>query len=130
MKVCPTGATVKNEDGIVTVDKNVCIGCRACMTACPYEARYFKEHLEGYFGHKLTPFEEVKYTAQPKGVIDKCDFCQSRLQKGLKPACVTNCIANARYFGTKEEMADLIHRRSGYQLRPELGTNPSIYYLP
>jgi molybdopterin-containing oxidoreductase family iron-sulfur binding subunit len=131
VKVCPTGATERNSDGIVTVDKNVCIGCRACMAACPYEARNFRASLEGYFGEALTPFEKVKYGDHPRGVVDKCDFClKERLSKGLKPACVENCIANARFFGAKEEMAEMVHRRNGYQLRPELGTNPSIYYLP
>ncbi|MGE4272534.1 MAG: 4Fe-4S dicluster domain-containing protein [Desulfitobacterium sp.] len=132
VNVCPTGATEKREDGIVTVDKEVCIGCRACMTACPYGARYFRESEEGYFGQELTPFEAVKYVDQPKGVIDKCDFClESRLSKGLsEPACVQTCIAKARFFGKKEDLEELIQSRKGYQLRPELGTNPSVYYLP
>jgi len=130
--VCPSGATYKREDGIVVVDKEVCIGCRACMTACPYEARYFVDHEGGYFGPELTPFEAVKYGDKPRGVVDKCDFCLSsgRLERGEKPACVQNCIAEARFFGTKEEMAELIAQRGGYQLRPELDTEPSVYYLP
>lgn len=129
--VCPSGATQKREDGIVTVDKNICIGCRACMIACPYGARYFRESEEGYFGSVLTPFEKEKYVNMPKGVIDKCDFCvESRLAKGLEPACVQTCITKARIFGKKEDLQEVIRRRSGFQLRPELGTDPSVYYLP
>ncbi|HHV65593.1 MAG TPA: 4Fe-4S dicluster domain-containing protein [Peptococcaceae bacterium] len=129
--VCPSGATVKREDGIVSIDKEKCIGCRACIIACPYGARYFRGNDLGYFGKDLTPFEEIKYRNQPKGVVDKCDFClENRLAQGLEPACVQTCVTKARYFGQKEELTELIVSRKGYQLRPELGTNPSVYYLP
>jgi len=130
--VCPTGATQKRtEDGIVTINKEQCIGCQACMTACPYGARYRRENNDGYFGTKLTPFEEAHYKQYPTKVVDKCDFClESRLKDGLEPACVQSCITLARTFGTLEELEELIIQRQGYQLRPELGNDPSVFYLP
>ena len=129
LKACPSGATQRNEDGIVTCDKDICVGCRACMTACPYTARSFIESLSGYFSEGLTPFEEAKYT-KTSGVVDKCDFCSSRLREGKDPACVNACVTGARTFGAAEELTALIDGRNGYQMRAELGTNPSVYYLP
>lgn len=129
VSVCPTGATVKRDDGIVTVDKDICVGCKACMVACPYSARYYRKDDNGYFGPELTPYEKVKYENMPKGVVDKCDFCLSRLKKGQKPACVELCVTQARHFGTKEELAPLIQGRKAYQLLPELGTDPQVYYI-
>jgi molybdopterin-containing oxidoreductase family iron-sulfur binding subunit len=130
VKVCPAGATEKDDMGIVTVNKDKCIGCKACMTACPYGARYFREDEKGYFGTP-TPYESKKYEDKPKGVIDKCDFCKkNRLTKGFtEPACVQNCIAEARKFGKEEDLQSLIQRRQGFQLHPEMSTNPRVYYL-
>ena len=131
VKACPSGATKRDEKtGVVTADKNVCVGCRACVMACPYGARYYREDDEGYFGG-LTPYEKVKYAQMPSGVVDKCDFCvETRLSKGQQPACVQNCITQARHFGEKDVLERMVIERNGYQLRPELGTKPSIYYLP
>jgi len=129
--VCPTGATSKDKvTGIVSIDKKVCIGCSACVTACPYTARYPVHTYEGYFGEELTPYEEIKYKNMPSGVTDKCDFCADRLKQGLEPACVQVCLSSARIFGKKEDLMELITRRNGFQLRQELGTDPNVYYLP
>lgn len=134
-EVCPTGATVKRPDGIVVVDKDKCSGCRYCMMACPYGARYFHAKPREYFpGQGLTPYEEWGYRNHPTGVVEKCDFCVERLERGVEPSCVVTCIAHARYFGDlsdpEGEVATLIRDRGGYQLQPQLGTDASVFYLP
>lgn len=146
LKVCPTGATSQRPDGIVDVDHDKCIGCRYCMMACPYGARYFYEYERRYFpGQELTPYEEYGYAQLQTGVVMKCTFCEERIEAGLKkgmvpgvdreatPACVINCMCKARYFGNLDdpnsEVAQLIRERGGTQLRPELGQDPSVYYI-
>jgi molybdopterin-containing oxidoreductase family iron-sulfur binding subunit len=139
VEACPTGATIKQiEDGIVTIDPTKCMGCKACMAACPYGARYFYDGVKEYFpGQGLTSFEHLGL--QKHGVIavvQKCDFCLStrRLEEGREPACVEVCMTHARYFGDlsdpNSEVSLLIRQRRGFQLNPELGTNPSVFYLP
>lgn len=132
VEVCPSGASVKNENGIVTIDKEKCIGCKSCMAACPYQARYYIESADGYFGKDLTAYEEVRYGAMPAGTVDKCDFCMGngRLEAGEPPACVEACLAKARIFGDLDELQSLIDDRDAAQLMPEQGTNPSVYYIP
>ena|SRR3990170_7333166 len=132
-KVCPTGATQQRPDGIVMVDYARCIGCRACMTACPYQVRFYGKEIQGYFPGGLTPFEEMGYKRFQPGTVQKCTFCVERVEAGLEPACVQTCPAKARYFGDLEdgdgEVARLIVERHAFRLRPEMGTEPSIYYL-
>ena len=111
-RVCPTKATQIRPDGIVYVDQDECIGCKYCMIACPYGARYYVEEHKPYFGDQgFTPFEQFGYQKQKAGVVMKCDYCRERIDAGLArglqpgvdreatPACVINCMAKARYFG-------------------------------
>jgi dimethyl sulfoxide reductase iron-sulfur subunit len=135
-KVCPTGATQKLENGVVIIDAEKCIGCRYCMAACPYNARFFNYgHAKEYFPEKgATPFEVVHQSEHTKGVVEKCNFCLDRVEVGDLPLCVQTCPGKARYFGNiddpSSEVARLIAARGGVSLLAELGTNPSVYYLP
>lgn len=134
LKACPTGATEQREDGIVFVDNTKCVGCRYCMNACPYTARYFHAKERYYFGEQgPTPYEEWGYQKHPTGVVSKCDFCRHRVDEGLEPACVANCMCKARTFGDLDdpysEVSRLIKEKGGRPLYPELGTEPSVYYL-
>ncbi len=153
VKVCPTGATLRREDGIVVIDPEKCVGCEYCVVACPYRQRTFHaDDKRGYFpGQGLTELEIIGQKLYPhrRGTVIKCNFCAERvdkgIQKGLKPgvdreatpACVITCPAKARHFGDLDNPYDdpesniltLIRTRKGYQLHPEFGTDPSIYYI-
>lgn len=124
-KVCPTGATFKRGDGIVTIDPERCIGCRHCMAACGYNARYFNSQIDP---------EDVqrRYPARTHGTVDKCDFCARRVDAGGKPSCVATCPAGARTFGDAEDPQSdvfaMLRSGNAVPLLPELGTRPSVFY--
>ncbi len=135
VSVCPTGASYTRPDGIVMVDKDLCMGCQACVVACPYEQRFFLEKgaLEtGYHGDDLTPYEKKKDAAYDEGSVNKCTFCSERVDKGLDPACVVTCPTRARIFGDLDdpnsEVSQLI-RHGSTVLLPEAGTNPCVHYI-
>lgn len=144
-RVCPSGATYKREDGIVKVDQDLCIGCKSCMIACPYGARYMYDEARTYFPGHTTPYEQVGYGRHQVGTVSKCDFCSHRIDDGLKrglkpgvdrdatPSCVTNCWCDARIFGDLEdptsEIAQVVGSGQAIQLKPEAGTDPQFYYL-
>jgi len=132
--VCPTGATKKEENGIVTVNKDACVGCKACIMACPYDARYMTDLSTCYMGDELTPYEKY-IRAQVKMVdktVDKCDFCFGRTPQGAtpEPACVDTCMVAARTFGELDEIRTLAEVEGAYQLHPEQGTQPCVFYVP
>ncbi len=135
-RVCPTGATEKQPDGIITIDTEKCIGCRYCMIACPYNARVFNYGpvQPQYEEQDLTPFELARQGDHVMGQVGKCDFCADRVADGLEPKCVETCPAKARFFGDLDdpdsEVTRLVYRRDAYRLQPELGVGPSVYYLP
>jgi molybdopterin-containing oxidoreductase family iron-sulfur binding subunit len=104
------------------------------MQACPYEARYFSNGNGSYFAGFTTPYEEAGADRHPSGVVEKCNFCADRVERGLEPACVANCMTKARIFGDLDDpesaVSRLVRGKGGFQLNPELGTDPCVYYLP
>ena len=132
--VCPTGASYKRPNGIVAVDSDKCMGCKYCEVACPYGARTVTQIKPYYSRHGLTPYEAVMYRKHKVGVVEKCNLCMERVERGEEPACVATCPGYARHFGDLDDpnsnVSKLIAQRHGFQLLPELGTDPSVYYLP
>jgi molybdopterin-containing oxidoreductase family iron-sulfur binding subunit len=133
VRVCPTKATWKRpEDGVVMMDMHRCIGCRYCVVACPYGSRSFNWRDPRPLLEK-TQGMHLNYPHRSKGVVEKCNFCEERLTDGLPPACVAACTAGALTFGDLEDPSSAVRQllRGRYAIRrkPELGTDPQVYYL-
>ncbi|MFH0913772.1 MAG: 4Fe-4S dicluster domain-containing protein, partial [Chloroflexota bacterium] len=92
IEVCPTKASYRRDDGIVLIDYDKCAGCKYCIEACPYGARYYNDGNSGYFGSELTEIERVGYSKHKTGVVEKCNLCLERLEQHKKPACVQTCV--------------------------------------
>jgi len=110
---CPTGASYKRkEDGLVLLKKHRCVGCKACLAACPYDARYINPD---------------------KGFADKCTFCEHRLKEGKEPACVATCIGKSRIFGdmddAKSPVRIALQGAHAEVLLKHAGTQPRVYYI-
>ena len=133
-KVCPTGATWTEKDGIVVIDYDWCIGCRCCMAACPYGARHFN------WSTPEAPVEQLNSNMhylgnrpRKKGVVEKCTFCIQRTRAGRYPACVEACPVGARKFGNlldpNSEIRYIIEHKRVLILKEELNTMPKFFYF-
>ncbi|MGD8934928.1 MAG: 4Fe-4S dicluster domain-containing protein [Thiogranum sp.] len=124
--VCPTGASFRRADGIVLVDKHICIGCRYCMMACPYKARSFvHEDLH----------DQKPWAPRGKGTVESCTMCVQRVDKGRIPACVEACSAenhNALIFGDlydeNSEISEALKAQDSVEIRGDLGLNTGVRY--
>jgi Fe-S-cluster-containing dehydrogenase component len=142
VKVCPVDATFKRKDGIVLIDSDRCVGCRFCMAACPYSTRVFNwSEPELPAEIAAQPYSPETSVPQKMGTVGKCDFCPDMARQGKLPHCVTACPNGVFLFGDLNEdsvtngaetfrFSELIRDRAGYRLMEDLGTKPSVYYLP
>ena len=110
--VCPVGATYSSKEGVILINRHACIGCRYCIQACPYGARFFDPRLK---------------------VVDKCTWCYHRISKGIAPACVEVCPTGARIFGDirdrQSEVSKIIREQTIGVLKPEIGCENKVYYI-
>jgi len=109
---CPTGASyVQKGSNITLVEPGKCVGCKSCVAACPYDARFI----------------------MPEGYIGKCTFCEQRLAAGLEPACASVCPTHCIFFGDlndpASDVARLLRSRKYKTIIPEAGTRPNNYFL-
>lgn len=108
---CPTGASHVSDGGVVMVTHHKCTGCKACIAACPYDARF----------------------VHPKGYVDKCTFCLHRVREGKLPACVSVCPTYCLHFGDlddpESEVSRLLASRRYRVLHPETSCRPNVYFL-
>jgi Fe-S-cluster-containing dehydrogenase component len=130
VRVCPVQATFRREDGIVMMDYHRCIGCRFCMAACPYGARSLNWRDPRPFIKQYNR----EYPTRARGVVEKCTFCFERLAKGLIPACVDACKEQkALIFGDvedpKSQIREVLRNNPTIRRKPQLGTQPQVYYI-
>ena len=134
VKVCPVKATWKEADGIIVIDYDWCIGCRCCMSACPYGARHFNWSEPHLPASELNPkMHLLGNRPRQRGVVEKCTFCIQRTRKGLYPRCHDACPTGARVFGnlldSQSEIRQLMERKRVFRLKTELNTNPNFFYF-
>jgi Fe-S-cluster-containing dehydrogenase component len=131
-EVCPTGATYRNPDGLVLVDYHKCIGCRACMMACPYDARWYIEQEEFYFANTPIPYGVDEVRGYEK-IVQKCNFCADRLGREEEPRCVEVCPTSCREFGDRDaadsKVAKRLRTERTFVLRPDAATQPRVHYI-
>jgi tetrathionate reductase subunit B len=113
VKECPTSATYQAEDGLVLVNRELCIGCGNCVVACPFGARF---------------------TSQIDRKVEKCTFCDGRIQNGLQPACVQTCPTNARVFGNLEDKQTAVHKKVFEETVfamdvKQVSLKPNVFYI-
>lgn len=140
LKVCPVGATLRTDEGLVLVDTDTCVGSRACMAACPYEARYFN-WTEPPASKRMPMPSTPQMPVAKKGTVGKCVLCADRLPQGELPACVSGCPMGVLYIGdlvtdiavngpgNTVVLSEFLRDNDAVRYKEELGTNPRVYYI-
>ena len=131
---CPVEATWKEPDGIVVIDYDWCIGCRCCVSSCPYGARHFNWLEPQVPAEEINPKTHLLGNRpRPKGVVEKCTFCIHRVREGRYPACVEHCPVGARKFGNmldpNSEIREVLRSKRVFVLKNELQTFPRFFYF-
>jgi dimethyl sulfoxide reductase iron-sulfur subunit len=140
VRVCPVAATFKNREGVVLVNQEACIGCRTCMAACPYEARYFNWTEPPAAPNLLEQAMPEFPVPQKKGTVGKCILCVHNTQMGKLPACVEACTMEALYIGDLKtdvatngretvKLSRFLRENDAVRYREELGTRPRVWYI-
>ncbi|WP_207063202.1 4Fe-4S dicluster domain-containing protein [Motiliproteus sp. SC1-56] len=144
-EVCPTTATQKRDDGLVSIDYELCIGCANCVMACPFEARSIVHEAQFAYGDKPMPNELKLHDPDRINVATKCTFCIERIDLAretgqtpgedpeVTPACVNSCISGALVFGDLDDpesrLSTLLRQTQSFRQNEELGTGPGVYYI-
>ncbi|MGZ3682932.1 MAG: 4Fe-4S dicluster domain-containing protein [Bdellovibrionota bacterium] len=133
VKACPVEATWKENDGLVVIDYDWCIGCRYCQAACPYEARHFNVTKPNIPAAEVNPNQGyLSNRVRPKGVMEKCTFCLHRVRDGKNPACHDACPTGARKFGNildpESDVSKILREKRVFVLKEELNTLPQFFY--
>ena len=138
VRVCPTKATFKREDGVVMMDQHRCIGCRFCMAGCPFGVRSFNWGDPRKAPKELNPGfpTNPQYPTRSKGVVEKCTFCAERLAKGLLPVCVEAANAmkeDVMFFGDLADpdsnVRSVLRKHYTIRRKPELGSEPNLFFI-
>ena len=120
MHVCPSTATAQRDDGIVTIDYDICIGCSYCTVACPYQARYKADKAEFAYGDTPTENEAIRFDEGRLGVAQKCTFCSDRVDAGLEKGLVPGV-----FFQQLRDIASLVFNITKRQGISDTGINAS-----
>jgi len=144
-EVCPTTATRKQANGLVSIDYDLCIGCANCVMACPYEARSIVHEPRFAYGDTPIPSEAKRFDPERIAVATKCTFCKERIDAAeasgkvpgrdweVTPACVNSCISGALRFGDLDDpqsnVSRLLEETKSFRMHEELGTGPGVFYI-
>lgn len=142
LNVCPVSATIRTKEGLVLVDQDTCVGSRACMAACPYEARYFNWSKPAETNRMPAPSPSTpEFPSNQIGTVGKCVLCADRMPYTNElPSCVDACPNGVHYIGdlvtdiavngrVTVKLSTFLRERNAVRFKEELGTNPRTYYI-